>query len=143
MEARVMLMTVAGTADKPERKFELLNLERTGILFFALTWTVVHPIDESSPFYGKTAEDLKQVQAELIILIKGFDETFSQTVHSRHSYRYEEFVWGAKFDSAFVVEPSGNLLLELNRLGNHSVTSSVPVARISREDDPTRTSNTC
>ncbi len=142
MEARVMLMSVAGTSDKPERKFTILNLERDSILFFALTWTVVHPIDESSPFYGKTAEDLKQMQAELIILIKGFDDTFSQTVHSRYSYRYDEFVWGAKFDSAFVVDPGGNLMLELNRLGDHSVVSNLPVARISAEDAPTRTSNT-
>jgi len=142
MEARVMLMTVAGTPEKPERKFELLNLERDSILFFALTWTVVHPIDESSPFYGKTAEDLKRNQAELIILIKGFDDTFSQTVHSRYSYRYDEFVWGAKFKSAFVVDPNGDLMLELNRLGDHSVTESVPLTRMSRDEDPTRTSNT-
>jgi inward rectifier potassium channel len=142
MKAQVMLMTVAGTAAKPERKFELLNLERDGILFFALTWTIVHPIDETSPFRGKTAEDLRQMQAELIILIKGFDETFSQTVHSRQSYRHDEFVWGAKFDVPFVVEPTGDLRLELNRLGSYSVIASVPVARISAEDDPTRTSNT-
>jgi inward rectifier potassium channel len=102
----------------------------------------VHPIDESSPFYGKTPQDLERMQAELIVLLKGFDETFSQTVHSRRSYRHDEFVWDAKFDSAFVVEPSGDLRLELNRLGDHSVTESVPVARISRDDDPTRTSNT-
>jgi inward rectifier potassium channel len=142
LEAQVMLMTVAGTAEKPERKFELLALERTGILFFALTWTIVHPIDETSPFYGKTADDLQRIQAELIILIKGFDDTFSQTVHSRQSYRYDEFVWGAKFDSAFVVDPSGNLRLELNRLGDYSVTENVPLARISAADAPTPTSNT-
>jgi inward rectifier potassium channel len=140
MEAQVMLMTVTGTTDKPERKFELLTLERTNILFFALTWTIVHPIDESSPFYGKTAEDLKTMQAELIILIKGFDETFSQTVHSRQSYRYDEFVWGAKFKNAFVVEPGGDLRLELNRLGDYSVIEKLPVARISSAEDPTRTS---
>lgn len=142
MEARVMLMTVAGPAGKPERKFEPLTLERDGILIFALTWTVVHPIDESSPFYGKTADDLKQMQAELIVLLKGFDDTFSQIVHSRQSYRHDEFVWGAKFDTAFVVQPSGDLMLELNRLGDYSVTESVPVARMSRDDDPARTSNT-
>lgn len=141
MEARVMLMTVAGAPGKPERKFEMLNLERDSILFFALTWTIVHPIDETSPLFGKTAEDLARLQAELIILIKGFDETFSQTVHSRHSYRYDELVWGAKFNPAFRVAPDGDLMLELNRLGDHSVTDSVPVARMSREEDPTRTSN--
>ena len=140
MEARVMLMTVSGTKDKPERKFELLNLERSGILFFALTWTIVHPIDESSPFWGKTAEDMAAMSAEIIILIKGFDETFSQTVHSRHSFRYDEFVWNAKFDSAFIVDKQGDLVLELNRLGNYSVTENLPVRRISRNDAPTPTS---
>jgi len=141
LEARVMLMTLSGPPEKPERKFELLNLERSNLLFFALSWTVVHPIDESSPLYGKAPEDLRRLQAELIILIKGFDETFSQTVHSRHSYRYDEFVWGAKFTQAFRVDPSGDLMLELNRLGDHSVMEKFPVTRISREEDPTRTSN--
>ena len=136
-----MLMTLSGPPEKPERKFELLNLERSNLLFFALSWTVVHPIDESSPLYGKAPEDLRRLQAELIILIKGFDETFSQTVHSRHSYRYDEFVWGAKFTQAFRVDPSGDLMLELNRLGDHSVMEKFPVTRISREEDPTRTSN--
>ncbi len=109
---------------------------------FALTWTIVHPIDESSPVFGKTPADLERMQTELIVLIKGFDDTFSQIVHSRQSYRHDEFVWGAhKFNSAFVVEPSGDLMIELNRLGDYSATTTVPVARISREDDPTRTSN--
>lgn len=140
IEAQLMLMTVGGPPDKPERKFELLNLERKGILIFALTWTIVHPVDESSPFFGKTPEDLAKLQAELLVFIKGFDETFSQVVHSRYSYRFDEIVWGAKFSSAFKVDPSGDLILELNRLGDHSYTESLAVARISRDEDPTLTS---
>jgi inward rectifier potassium channel len=141
IEAQVMLLTVVGPPEKPERKFELLNLERKGILIFALTWTVVHPIDEASPLFGKTAEDLKKLQAEILVFVKGFDETFSQVVHSRYSYRFDEIVWGARFQSAFRVDSSGDLVLELNRLGDHSLTENVPVARISRDDDPTLTSN--
>jgi inward rectifier potassium channel len=133
MEAQVLLMTVTGPASKPERKFELLNLERKGILMFALTWTIVHPIDEASPFWDKNAADMEKLQAEIIVLLKGFDETFSQTVHSRQSYRHDEFVWGAKFDVPFVVEPSGGLVIELNRLGNYSVVEKAPVSRISTE----------
>ena len=141
VQAQVLLMTIGGTPQKPERKFEPLTLERDGILFLALTWTIVHPIDESSPFFGKTPEDLRRMQAEIIILIKAFDETFSQVVHNRHSYRIDEFVWGAKFKSAFDVGANGEIILELNRLGDYSVTSNLPVARISRDDEPTRTSN--
>jgi inward rectifier potassium channel len=117
VEARVMLMQVIGTAPKLERKFDNLTLERDNVLLFPLTWTVVHPIDESSPLWGKSAEELKTLQAEVLVLVKGFDETFSQTVHSRYSYRADEIVWDARFLPAFRVEPEGNLLLELDKLG--------------------------
>ena len=87
-------------------------------MLFPLTWTVVHPIDEASPLYGKTAEDLARLQMEIMILVKGFDETFSQVVHSRYSYRSDEIVWGAKFLPAFQVEPAG-MLLEMNKVSDY------------------------
>jgi inward rectifier potassium channel len=58
MEARVLLMTVESAEGELKRNFIDLPLERRGVYFFALTWTVVHPIDAASPFFGKTREDL-------------------------------------------------------------------------------------
>ena len=52
--------------------------------------------------------------------MKGFDETFSQVVHSRYSYRFDEIEWGAKFVPAFRVAPEGDLLLEIDKLGAFS-----------------------
>ena len=115
LEAQVMLMQVTGAAGSPERKFDNLALERASVLLFPLTWTIVHPIDEASPLYGKSAADLAQMQIEVIVLVKGFDETFSQVVHSRYSYRADKIVWGAKFLPAFRVEPEG-MLLELDKV---------------------------
>lgn len=117
LEARVLLMQVVSTDGSLVRKFDNLTLERDSVLLFPLTWTVVHPIDDTSPFYGKTAEDLLRLQAEVLILVKGFDETFSQVVHSRFSYRADEIVWDAKFSPAFQVEPTGDILLELDKVG--------------------------
>ena len=37
--------------------------------------------------FGLTAEDLERLQAEVMILIKAYDDTFSQTVLARYSYR--------------------------------------------------------
>jgi len=117
LEARVLLMTVETAAGKPQRRFTQLDLERSQILFFPLTWTVVHPIDEKSPLYAKTAEDLERLQAEVMIMLKGFDDTFGQTVHARFSYRYDEVAWGMKFASAFDVEKNGDLRIEVNKVG--------------------------
>src|SRR3954466_5184027 len=118
VEARLLLMTVQGPGGKPQRRFEELELERSQILFFPLTWTVVHPITESSPLLGKTVADLSLLQAEVIVTMKAFDESFGQTVNARYSYRADEFVWGARFVQSLEVEESGDLRLEVNRVGD-------------------------
>jgi inward rectifier potassium channel len=117
LEAKVMLMAVGGAPGNLKRDYMVLRLERPGVYFFPLTWTIVHPIDEHSPLYGKTAADLERLQAEVLILIKGFDDTFSQTVHARYSYRYDEIVWGARFAPAFDVDGQGKIELEVDKVG--------------------------
>jgi inward rectifier potassium channel len=116
MEAHVLLMTVENRDGELRRSFVDLPLERRSVYFFALTWTIVHPIDSDSPLFGKTREDLAKQSAELLILIQGFDDTFSQVVHSRYSYRHDEVVWGAKFVPAFKVDPKGDMVVEVNRI---------------------------
>ncbi|HML17522.1 MAG TPA: ion channel [Bryobacteraceae bacterium] len=118
LSAVVTLMTVENSDGKPMREFKVLPLERDRIYFFPLTWTVVHPIDESSPLFGRTAAELARLQAEVLILIKGFDDTFSQTVNARYSYRYDEIAWGAKFNSAFHIDDGGNMVLDVDRVGD-------------------------
>ncbi len=117
LEARLLLMTVEFIGERLQRRYLPLDLERNQVLFFPLTWTVVHPIDEKSPLFGKTLEDLERLQAEVMIMLKGFDETFGQRVNARSSYRYDEIVWGARFAPAFEIEQSGDLLLEVNKVG--------------------------
>jgi inward rectifier potassium channel len=118
LEARMMLMTVQPVDGRMERKYERLELERANVLFLPLTWTIVHIIDAESPLYHKTAADFEQLQAELLILVKGVDDRFSQTVSARYSYRYDEIVWGAKFARAFDVDEDGDLRLDLDRVSD-------------------------
>jgi inward rectifier potassium channel len=117
VEARVLLMTVDFSGTTPQRRFDVLDLERSQVLFLPLTWTVVHPINESSPLYGKTPEDLERMQAEAMVMMKAFDDTFSQTVQARYSYRFDEIIWGAKFVSAFEINERGDLYLEVDKVG--------------------------
>lgn len=120
IESKVLLMTVENIAGQSRRNYFELNLERSYVNFLPLTWTIVHPIDSSSPLMGKSASDLEALQAEVLILIKSFDDTFSQVVHTRYSYRYGEIVWGAKFTQAFHIDESGDLILELERIHDYS-----------------------
>jgi inward rectifier potassium channel len=112
LSATMLLMTVEGEGER-RRRYTPLTLERPSVYFFPLTWTVVHPIDEASPLAGKTAEDLAALSAELMVLVKGFDDTFSQTVHARTSYRHDEILWGRRFVPAFRTDGAGELVLDV------------------------------
>jgi inward rectifier potassium channel len=79
------------------REFFNLSLEISRINFLALSWTIVHPIEETSPIYGLSISDLEDRDAEIIILIKAINDTVSQTVYSRYSYKVQDFVEKAKF----------------------------------------------
>ncbi|HSY50902.1 MAG TPA: ion channel [Thermoanaerobaculia bacterium] len=100
-----------------DREFIPLKLERERVVFFPLAWTIVHPIDESSPLKGCSADELRARDGELLILLDGFDETFSQTVHTRSSYKVDEIVWGAKFRNMFnPSESDGTISVDIRKL---------------------------
>ena len=99
------------------REFIVLSLEREKVVFFPLAWTIVHPIDETSPLYGMTPEDLMKCETEFLILLSGIDDVSYQTVHTRSSYKPDEIVWGARFANLFVApKPGGALRVDLSRL---------------------------
>jgi inward rectifier potassium channel len=116
VQVRLMLSTVEHTDQGLLRKYKYLTLERDLVQFLPLTWTIVHPIDQESPLWAKTSEDLARLQAEFLITIKAFDDTFFQTVHVRHSYRFEEMVWGVCFSPAFEPDAQGKMVLDLEKL---------------------------
>ena len=79
------------------RQFSALKLERTRINLFPSNWTLVHPMDAESPLAGLGEAELRAADAEFIVLIKAFDDTFAQTVYARSSYKAEEVAWGQRF----------------------------------------------
>ncbi len=95
VEASVVLSYSNPETNK--REFERLELEISKINFLTLSWTIVHPINEKSPVYKVNKEELVKRDAELIILIKAINDTYSQTVYSRMSYKAHEFEEHAKF----------------------------------------------
>jgi len=103
LEAQVLFSAVqpdgrGGTV----RRYLPLPLERNKVTFFPLSWTIVHPIDDDSPLAGRTPEDLERSEAEILVLLTGIDEALEQTVHARSSYRADEIVWNARFQSMFL-----------------------------------------
>jgi inward rectifier potassium channel len=102
----------------PFRRYYGLNLERSKVNFFPTNWTLVHPITTNSPLHGCTPEDLAESDAEFLILLRATDDTFSQVVHSRYSYRFDEVRWGHKFKPMFKSSQAGKVTVDLNTLDN-------------------------
>jgi inward rectifier potassium channel len=118
VEVRVMFSRLEINGGVPSRKFFNLKLEYNKINFFPSAWTVNHIINEESPLFGMTEQDFQNDRAEFLILLQGFDDTFSQTVLSRFSYRYDEVVWGAKFVNIYGLDASGRTTVALDRLND-------------------------
>jgi inward rectifier potassium channel len=89
-------MTINNKETK-KREFHNLDLERKHINYLAFSWTIVHPIDERSPLFGLTEQELIDGDAEFIVAMKSINDTYSQAVFSRISYKANEVVWNAKF----------------------------------------------
>jgi inward rectifier potassium channel len=103
------------------RRYYPLKLERDGVVFLPLTWTVVHPIDEASVLYGHTPEMLRDSNVEVLVLLKAFDETFSTIVQTRTSYAFDDIVWGARFANAFMAHAAENFAKRPSKSGKVAV----------------------
>ena len=100
-------------------------------MFFPLSWTVVHPIDETSPLPDLDAEGFRAADAQLLILLSGIDQIFSQTVHTRTSSKPDEVVWNARFAGIFDSPKEGqHLAIDLRRLRDRARLLTVSTRRL-------------
>ncbi len=96
MNAEIKVNVRIQTPDNTYR-FYNLRLERSHVDSLVLNWTVVHPIDEDSPFYGLSQKEIVTLQPEIAANLTGFDEVYSSTVVARISYTIQDFKFGFKF----------------------------------------------
>lgn len=119
-EARMMLSYIE--KETSVRRFLTLKLEYEKVSALSLSWTIVHPIEEDSPMYGLSMQDLLDTESELILAFKGFDDTYSQIVHYRFSYTAQEIVFGAKFIPMFERDKDGQAtVLHMDMIGAYEI----------------------
>jgi inward rectifier potassium channel len=103
-----------------EYRYYDLTLERNRVESLPMNWTVVHPIDSQSPFLGFTQEDMEAADVELYVLIRGFDDVYSNFVQQRTSYTYDEIKFNGKFVPMYRESEDGRTtILELNKLNTY------------------------
>lgn len=114
----VEVEVIMSKVEEGKRSFFDLELEYKEISFFTSTWTVNHPINEVSPLSGMSEEDFRKNEIEFLVLLKGFDDTFAQTVHSRNSYTHDEIIWGARFANVYELNDDGITVIRLDKVSD-------------------------
>ena len=97
------------------RRFHELPVVRSRTPLFFLTWQVMHVIDEASPLSGETTQSLHANGAEILVVMKGMDETFASTIHARTSYTPDEIVWGGRLVDIFSTDAAGARFIDFRR----------------------------
>jgi inward rectifier potassium channel len=82
---------------KPLNKFFSVELELEKVNALTKSCTLVHPITESSPIYNYNGQDFKNLEGEVLVFTRMFDDLYSTTVVKRTSYIFSEIIFGAKF----------------------------------------------
>ena len=119
VEVKVTLAIKVDENGNKNNQFYPLELEFSQINALTLSWTVVHPMDEKSPLHGFSINDIVNANAEFIVYLKGFDESFSNTVVARTSYTAGEIISGAKFKVMYQADQKDDsTILQLDRLND-------------------------
>ncbi len=115
-EVHVSLAGAHTTSEGVEmRRFQELTLVRPRNPLFALSWTVMHPLDQTSPLFGLGLAEMIERDMELIVMLSGTDETINDRIYARHSYVAEEILWDRRFVDVVSVTEAGQRMVDLRR----------------------------
>lgn len=112
----MFIMDSAKHSNRFDKLYYKLNLETDFITFFPLTWTVVHKIKDDSPLYDLSLAELKSRNAEVVILVESFDETFSQTILTKHSFGGDQWLENVKFARNYDISDDGIVVLHVDQI---------------------------
>ena len=117
VEAKIIVMFNREDEEgKLNRAYYQLPLTISKIEILALTWTLVHEIDEESPFWNKTEDEIKSQNIEFLVLVKGFDEIYSEMTRARKSYVGSDILWHKNFATIFGSREDGTVELDVREI---------------------------
>ena len=110
-----LLRNVASSEGRAYRRFQELPLVRNEHPALALSWTLYHVLDETSPLHGLNAEDLDASAVSLVVVVSGYDVVAAQTVHARKSYDHPAILFGRQYADILDTLEDGRLRINYGR----------------------------
>jgi inward rectifier potassium channel len=119
----LILMTETTLEGETMRRPMKLELVRDRNPLFALSWTAMHRIDETSPFFADGIAKLREQKAEIFLSLSGLDETLMQTITARWRYQLDDILRDHRFADILVTREDGARVIDYDRF--HDV---IPIA---------------
>lgn len=73
-------------------------------IFLVSPITIVHEIDEDSPFFEMNKQELEASEFEIVVILEGMVEATAMTTQCRSSYVASEILWGHRFEPVLFEE---------------------------------------
>jgi inward rectifier potassium channel len=97
------------------RRFSELALVRNEHPALALSWTLYHVLDETSPLHASAPTDLAAAKASLVVVVSGYDIVAAQTVHARQTYQHPDIRFGHRYADILDTSDDGRLRIDYGR----------------------------
>ena len=114
LEATVIFTWLETKGKEMKRHYANLKLERPKVFLFPLNWTIVHPITPESPLFEKTLTEVTAMHGEFMIMLKGFDESYNQLIHTNTSYIAKDMETNVKFHPMYTSSADSPTILHLD-----------------------------
>jgi inward rectifier potassium channel len=114
--ARLWLFRLENTKEREQfRRYYELKLERSEHPMFSLSWTLLHVVDETSAFYGMTADDFAAGEGALILNVSGVDDNSAQRLYARQIYSRQDIRWRHRYRDITSFSTKGRLVLDYTK----------------------------
>jgi inward rectifier potassium channel len=110
-----LLKNVVSMEGRPLRRFYELPLVRNEHPALALSWTLYHVLDEESPLYGLSADDLEASEVSLVVVVSGYDVVAAHTVHARKSYDHSDIRFGQRYADILDTSEDGRIRIDYGK----------------------------
>ncbi len=114
LEATVIFTWLEMKGKEMKRHYANLKLERAKVFLFPLNWTIVHPITLKSPLFKKSLTDISAMHGEFMIMLKGFDESYNQLIHTNTSYIAKDMETDVQFHPMYTSSADSPTILHLD-----------------------------
>ncbi len=114
LSAQVVYTWLDVSEVETKRHYKNLELERSSVFMFPLNWTIVHPITNESPLFEKTIDDIRKEHGEFLVMIKGFDNSYNQLIHTNTSYLAKDIEKDVQFHPMYTAYSDSPTVLHLD-----------------------------